>query len=397
MVDEKERTSVVPVICPVAEEDIDVTACDALLELQKHLQSGRSVIEPTAFQKGTLLPDGRLDLCKQDLGPAGIKLVAEAMKSNEIVKHVLLGTNAMGSAGAVAVSGLIEQNNSLNTVYLGCNLIESEGVTRLAHAIATSSTVTALWLKRNPIGQGGFEAIADLLRHSQTLKVLDLVNTGVNRGALEIIVSSLTEGSPALEHLYLGGNGLSACEADLLRELLAKNESLRGLYLSVNQLGDDGVRSLSVGLKNNRKLEVLGLAANGITTDGFTHLNETLSQHAELKVLDLGIAPSAKTLKGWKNCIGDRGAMLLAETLATGSKLVSCNLEQNQVSLPGATNLRDALVQNRTVRELRLDLNRIPRTLSNEIHQLCLSNGNGVPLPIDYLREHISAIRSVYR
>ncbi|MFP8960615.1 hypothetical protein ACLIYP_08615 [Streptomyces nanhaiensis] len=51
------------------------------------------------FTAGTAVPDGRLDLCKQALGPEGAAAVAEALRPGP-VRHLLLGTDGLGDEGA---------------------------------------------------------------------------------------------------------------------------------------------------------------------------------------------------------------------------------------------------------------------------------------------------------
>src|SRR5262245_18333753 len=59
------------------------------------------------FPRGTLLPDGRLDLCKQGVGPAGAAAVAGAVRGHPQVRHLLLGADGLGDGGAEAVAGLV--------------------------------------------------------------------------------------------------------------------------------------------------------------------------------------------------------------------------------------------------------------------------------------------------
>src|SRR5690242_7691167 len=72
------------------------------------------------FLRGSLLPDGRLDLCKQRIGAAGAEAVAAALRGHPQVRHLLLGANGLGDRGAAAVGQLV-QSGTLETVYLGCN------------------------------------------------------------------------------------------------------------------------------------------------------------------------------------------------------------------------------------------------------------------------------------
>src|SRR5262249_53416284 len=136
--------------CAITEVvDIVPEARAELTPLLEYLESNQTVSEPTVFPRGTVLADGRLDLCKQQLGPTGCRLVTKALAANTTIISVLLGTNAIGDQGATDVARLVEQNTHLEVVYLGCNRITAAGATALAQALANNDQVVGLWLKRN--------------------------------------------------------------------------------------------------------------------------------------------------------------------------------------------------------------------------------------------------------
>src|SRR5262249_55314448 len=88
-----------PIHCPITEVvDIAPDTLAALTPLLEHLQSNQVGSEPTTFPRGTVLADGRLDLCKQQLGPTGCRLVTETLAANATNISLLLGTNAIGAA-----------------------------------------------------------------------------------------------------------------------------------------------------------------------------------------------------------------------------------------------------------------------------------------------------------
>ncbi|HEY1178709.1 MAG TPA: hypothetical protein VGF17_21355, partial [Phytomonospora sp.] len=101
-----------------------------LAPLLAWLRTGRPVAERVDFPAGTALPDGRLDLCKQDLGPRGAALVADALRPGP-VKHLLLGTDGLGDTGAARFAKAAV-DIGVETLYLGCNGITPRGV----HAVA---------------------------------------------------------------------------------------------------------------------------------------------------------------------------------------------------------------------------------------------------------------------
>jgi len=108
--DHRERTfAVVPPVFPRPQTD--------LAPLLDWLRTGRTAPQRLDFPGGSLLPDGRLDLCKQALGPDGAALVVDALRPGP-VRHLLLGTNGLGDgAGAVSVKAV---KSGVETLYLGC-------------------------------------------------------------------------------------------------------------------------------------------------------------------------------------------------------------------------------------------------------------------------------------
>jgi hypothetical protein len=71
-------------------EPVQPCGLDELEPLLKHLRDKAPVPEQTAFMRGTLVPDGRLDLCKMVVGPKGIDPLLAAMDDNKCVKRLLV-------------------------------------------------------------------------------------------------------------------------------------------------------------------------------------------------------------------------------------------------------------------------------------------------------------------
>ncbi|MCG7529112.1 gala protein, partial [Streptomyces sp. OfavH-34-F] len=235
----------IPVRCPAIEHPDLPLADPALLgPLLDRLASPSAVGGDETFPLGALRADGRVDLCKQGLGPAGAALVMPAAARSPHAAHVLLGTNSLGDEGATAVAAALAGGHRLHTVYLGCNRIGPEGAAALAGALAGDATVRALWLKRNPLGDTGVRALAPMLRRNTTLRTLDLVNTGVTEDGLTALLDVLTHRPHPVERLFLGGNGLGADAAPLLARLIL-DAGVRELYLPSNHLGDEGAAVLA--------------------------------------------------------------------------------------------------------------------------------------------------------
>jgi Ran GTPase-activating protein (RanGAP) involved in mRNA processing and transport len=342
------------ILCPVDHVKTDFPFPQQNLQpVIKFLDSNTPLPETnTAFPVGTITTDGRLDMCKQQLGIRGLELVAEPLKNNQVVKHLLLGTNAFGNTGAAAVAELVAANNSIETVYLGCNYIEQEGCKAICEAIEASPSVKSVWFKRNPIGAESIPAIIKMLSGNKQLRTLDLVNTGVGEGFHTLL--EYLQHNDSVERLYLSGNYLTAATMKYVSKMLAGNKHLKSLYLSVNNIGDEGVVELIPGLAANTTLEDLSLASCGITGKGMELLFTTLQANSTIKSLDLGYAASTRALGAKANELSAASAALLVEFIERQANLINLNL--GKMDLPEAQ--RNKLIEEMSKRSGSLEMNR---------------------------------------
>jgi Ran GTPase-activating protein (RanGAP) involved in mRNA processing and transport len=379
-----------PIICPIDDtfQSEPGIAAD-LMPLLDYLASHDIAEEDITFLKGTVTTDGRLDLCKQSIGPEGARLVAEALGTNTTIRHLLLGTNGIGNEGALSLTPLIEQTTALQTLYLGCNYIQAPGIASLSQALQNNKSIEGLWLKRNPLGREGASAIAHLLKNTQSLRMLDLVNTDLGTDGLKLVLEALLDSSQSVERLYLGGNQITAAEAPWLAELITRNPKIKGLLLNANALGDQGVQILTQALRKNTTLVELGLASNGIEEDGAITLVEAIQQHPSLKVLDLGYSPSTRVLGAKPNHLTDKVAESLAHYITSNAVIHTLNLVRHSFSQSGFGYLRESLEKSTSLQNLILDGN--PPQALNEMIK---SRKNAATFNID---SAVAAIRSVYR
>jgi Ran GTPase-activating protein (RanGAP) involved in mRNA processing and transport len=378
--------------CPSAE-------LDGLIDW---LSSARPVVQPTTFARGTALPDGRLDLCKQSLGVDGVTRVLQAFDGNTFVRSLLLGTDGLGDVGAAAVAALIRERRApaLETLYLGCNHIELAGVEALVEALADpSSPVRALWLKRNLVGPDGAAVLARLLDRQPNLELLDLTNSGLgDAGAVPILAALRAQvvQPRGLARLLIGGNGLGEHAAAQLGELLAVTPHLRELSLAVSRLGDAGARTLARGLGHNHSLERLDLSSCAIGPEGLAAIVDALRAHPRLTELSLGTTPSTAALGERDNDLQDRvGGKLLAVWLAQAPPLRRLNLVGAGVRSAGALCLLDALASNPNLVALQLGKH-VARRIKRRLRALL--ERNAAARPVDAPPPpHVAAILSVYR
>ncbi|MFD8577778.1 gala protein [Streptomyces virginiae] len=333
-------TQPTPVRCPAIEHpDLPPADPAGLDPLLARLAADRPVEADETFPLGTLRADGRVDLCKQGLGPAGAARLLPAAAASPYATHLLLGTNAIGDTGAATLAdALATDGHGLHTLYLGCNRIGPDGVGSLAGALADDTTVRALWLKRNPLFADGARTLAALLRRNTALRTLDLVNTGIGADGVRLLLDALLEREQPLERLFLGGNGLGPDAAPLLAALI-REAGVRELYVPANHLGDEGAAALARAAEDSAHPVRLGLGGNGIGAAGARALAASLGG---IEALDLGRTLSERSLGAPGNHPGDEGAYALAAALP-GSPLRRLELRHTGLTGRGAKGLLAAV------------------------------------------------------
>ncbi|CAF2933974.1 unnamed protein product [Rotaria sp. Silwood2] len=336
---------------PVPEE------LEPLLEHLKLNKPGPSNDQQSiVFSRGTIMSSGRLDLCKQVVGPQGIQPLLNAMKNSSVINRLLLGNNIVGLSGAQAISHYIRFNidSNIDTWYIAGNHFDSECISLICDALATDTKVKALWLKRNPILVNGVVHIARMLTTNNFLQTLDLLNTGLLDEGCEILFNAF-KSNHSLKHLYIDTNGLTVKSGQSIRLHFEQNDNhLETLYISCNALGDEGTCEIAAGLKHDKRLKRLGLASNCIGADGARALVDALINHVSLEQLNLGFMKATILLGGLDNVIGNGGAAEISRLIRLNQHIRSIDLTFNGISQRGLILLRDALKENRTLTTLKI-------------------------------------------
>ncbi len=345
---------------PLSEEvlrprPVPVKPCSSedLEPLLEHLQSKDPVESQTQFVRGTHMPDGRLDLCKQVVGPEGIGPVLDGLADNPHVTRLMIGNNIVGNSGAMAIADFIRSGRSpIDVWYIAGNEIDAQGLAGVCEALYDNPHVVSLWLKRNPLGPNSGELLARLLRRNQRIHTLDLVNTGLLDDGAVPVIEALGD-NEGLEHLYLGTNGLGPRSAEALAAVLRSTSNLRSLFVSCNRLGDEGVAHLAAALGDNRGLERLGLASNRLGPAAAKSLAEAVGGHEDLRFLDLGWTRATAAVGELGNRIGNEGATVLADMLRTNRTLQALDVSHNRISQSGIDAIAAALDDNERLVFLR--------------------------------------------
>jgi predicted esterase len=92
-------------------EPVDISSHEQMRPLYEWLERNRlaKLNElDLQFLRGTVTTDGRLDLCKQVIGPQGVKPLLDAMQDNSQIDRILLGNNIIGDEAGRVISDFIK-------------------------------------------------------------------------------------------------------------------------------------------------------------------------------------------------------------------------------------------------------------------------------------------------
>lgn len=290
------------------------------------------------YQKGAHYTDGRIDLCKQVVGPDHIQALLNSIAMNSYVKHFLLGNNIIGRTGAEAIARFITlplKSCHISTWYLAGNAFDGESASLIAKSLENDEDCRQLWLKRNPIKTQGAIALANMLRSNKHLQVLDLDNTGIMDEGCIAIFQAL-KFNQTLESLYLDANGITSASIPAMIEYFQhKNvtgeRGISRLWIGMNRL-KDWIRLLMPHLKEY-PLQTFCANSNRIELDGLSAILENLP--STLKFLDLGYYKATADLGELPNSFGDQGAKLIADFLFTNPSLMAMAIDNSHISADG--------------------------------------------------------------
>lgn len=269
---------------------VEIAPRDYLTPFFTHLRRNEPWTGDKEFFRGALFEDGRMDLCKQVVGPTHIEELCASVSGNSHIKHFLLGNNIAFDRHperAKAMAELMRDNSlQIETWYLAGNCINPEAILVLCEALMGNTVAKALWLKRNPIGPRGAVALSGLLSTNQTLSILDLDNCGLLDEGIRVL--SQARGCK-LKHLYIDANGITPVGARYLAEFItAHRDTLKGLYASINRLGDEGAKSITDAFRGSTSLKRLSLGSNRITDASADAIVDCALSCPKLVLLDVG-------------------------------------------------------------------------------------------------------------
>lgn len=351
---------------------VDVAPLEELQPFFDHLSENKA-IEFKQFQRGTVFSDGRMDLCKQVVGPTWIGHLMESLKTNDKIEHFLLGNNITGSQGGIHIKNFLlgERKCKIKTWYLAGSDFDTEACKNICEGLINDTDCEALWLKRNPIYADGMIFIKNLLKVNKTIQILDLHNCGVGfkkeayfakESEYDLYKTSdgikeLFEGlkdNTTLKHLYLDANGLTADSCKYIAEYFdykkkTGQKGINSLWIDMNVLGDDGIRIIVESLNGYSYLKRLCIGAVYMSNVGMSYVSDNLKNSPSLKILDLSLYKATADMGTLPNNISNDGVLKVCEFIES-TNVEYLNISMNNIDSEHMELIAHSLEKNNSIK-----------------------------------------------
>ena len=350
---------------------VDIAPKEELLEFFMHLAQDKD-IDFKQFTRGTVYPDGRMDLCKQVVGHLWIGDLMESLKTNTKIEHFLLGNNITNLEGGKAIGKFLSEPHAcrIKTWYLAGSDFNSDAIKYICDGLESDTDCEALWLKRNPIYAEGIVHIANLLKTNKFIKILDLHNCGVGlkqtaynaenpyenhltTKGIEILLDSLKYNS-TLRHLYLDANALDEKSAPYIADYFRfktqiKEKGITSLWIDMNKFGDDGIKIICESLKDYQHIKRLCIGSTMISEIGMKYVSDAFKDHQNLRLLDISLYKSTADMGMIPNNISNDGYEYIANLIELNKSIRYFNISMNNIDSEHMDKIANALEKNTNI------------------------------------------------
>jgi len=350
---------------------VDIAPKEELIDFFSHL-AGDKAINFQQFTRGTVYPDGRMDLCKQVVGPLWIGDLMDSLKTNTKIKHFLLGNNITNTEGGKAIGKFLKEPHSckIKTWYLAGSDFNEKAIEYICDGLLVDKDCEALWLKRNPIYAEGMTHLAKLFKSNKTIKILDLHNCGIGlkssafdasnpyenhltTDGIKILFDSLKYNS-TLKHLYLDANALDEKSIKIIADYFKfkkqiKEKGLTSLWIDMNKIGDDGIKTLCDELTDYLYLKRLYIGSTMMSEVGMKYVTDAFKNHQNLRILDLSLYKSTADMGMIPNNISNVGVKYICELIETNKSIRYLNISMNNIDSNHIGLIADSLEKNNTI------------------------------------------------
>ena len=134
------------IINPVP-EPVDIASREQMQPLYDWLRTNKTFeTSDLHFLKGTVTTDGRLDLCKQVIGPKGVNPLLDSLQCCNHIDRILLGNNIIGDSGGQVIADFIKSGKSpIKIWYIAGNNLTNKGIKPISEVLSSDKFVTGLW------------------------------------------------------------------------------------------------------------------------------------------------------------------------------------------------------------------------------------------------------------
>ena len=291
----------------------------------------------------------------------------EAILINPHLVVLKLPYNRLGDEGASIIASAIfpdggDRHHSLSVLELAFNSIGDSGCDSLAlRCIAGNFNLQTLCLSGNQFGESGILAISAAILHGTGLRKLRLTANNVGPRGMNAMAEAITKNESRIMHLISSGD----LDGSLIR-------SMEELHLGDTSITSNGFNAIPPMILVNSSLRVLALSNNNLCDRDIVYLSHALSQNKHIPLESLHLSFNEITCQGveclmnaiWgsetlrelkldNNKMKDRGAQLCGVVL-TSVALQTLDLSFNKITTVGIKALMKNLSENSSVLSLAL-------------------------------------------
>jgi Ran GTPase-activating protein (RanGAP) involved in mRNA processing and transport len=324
-------------------------------------------------------------------------LIKEAIICNPQLYVLKLPYNNLRDEGASIIASAISHeigrfHHHLSVLDLGFNSIGDTGCAYLAlHCIAGNLHLHSLCLSGNQVGPDGISAIATGILHGTALRSLHLSANNIGPNGIKAIAGAIAKNEAnkqqlvangdadvnsvrAMEDLHLGSTSMTSDGFSAISVMMMLNSSLRSISLCDNNLDDQDMLLLSQALTQNNKKIPLELL----------HLsfNHITCQGVECLMNAVWGSTTLREIKLDNNRIKDRGVQLCAVVL-TSIDLQTIDLSFNKATTIGLKALMKTLTDNTSLQSLAISGIPIDQTASKAVSYALAYNNTLTALYLD--------------
>jgi Ran GTPase-activating protein (RanGAP) involved in mRNA processing and transport len=312
----------------------------------------------------------QIDLSRRGLGVNEAELICNTLRNNPQVAVLKLGYNEFGDQGTSMIAQSCSKDGrhhpNLTILDLGFNGIGDEGCTALSlHMVAGNHTLRNLFLSGNNIRRKGATALAGAIMHGCSLSRLHLSANRLGTAGFKVLAQSIAEAEARVQQLLQRQGGIKIGYS-------IKPVTLEELHVDDVSMKANGIATLSSMLLTNFNLSTIALANNNIDDQDMALLSQALAQNKSLPLKSLILSFNNISCAGveclmnavWgsstlrevrldNNKVQDRGAQLCSVVLSS-IRLEVIDISFNRISTVGIKALMKSLSENDSLKRLSL-------------------------------------------